>query len=170
LGDTPRRIPIIDEIAAGNETPVCDEDIMGEIWWTGEEFQLDRQALHVEFLRGSQIKFSAEYDYVAVQVSGDSMDRAGIASGDYVILQKTNLVTIRPASGDIVAIVFRDEADNRATLKRIQIQSDRVILKPESLNPEHQPRTLPPQAFAGDQPRVAVIGIALAVLKPGVQF
>ncbi len=93
-----RRIPIIDEIAAGKETPVCDEDMIGEIWWTGKEFQLDRQVLRVELLRGSRAKFPVEYDYVAVQVLGDSMDCAGITSGDYVLLQKANLVPIRGPS------------------------------------------------------------------------
>lgn len=163
-----RRIPIISEIAAGKEAPVSDEDILGEIDWNGETFQFEQQLLQVDLLKGSRTKFSPEYDYYAVQVSGDSMDRAGIAPGDYVLLQKEMDLPIHPLSGDIVAVVFRDEADRRATLKRIRIQSGQVTLKPESSNPEHQLRTLPAGDFAGDDPAVAVRGIAVAVLKPTV--
>jgi SOS-response transcriptional repressor LexA len=72
---------------------------------------------------------------------------------------------MNPASGDIAAVVFRDE-DNRASLKRIQIEARKVVLRPESSNPEHQPRVLPPEAFVGDNPTAAIIGIAIAVLKP----
>jgi SOS-response transcriptional repressor LexA len=109
----------------------------------------------------SRITFSQEYDYFAMQVSGDSMDRADISPGDYVVLRRAKAPTQR----DIVAVVFRDEGDNRATLKRILIEPNRVTLKPESSNPKHESRSLPPEAFAGDKPSVAIVGIAIAVLK-----
>jgi SOS-response transcriptional repressor LexA len=94
------------------------------------------------------------------------MDQAGISPNDYVILQKSNRMPVSPTYRDIVAVVFRDEADSRATLKRIHFESDRVMLEPESSNPEHKTRVLQPEAFAGDNPPVEVVGIAIAVLKP----
>jgi len=162
-----RVLPITDEIAAGKEKLASDE-IIGRMRQTDEfEFEFEGQALKVELLRGSQLTFLPEYNYVAVLVSGDSMDQAGIFPNDYVILQKSKLVGWRPDPGDIVAVVFRDE-DNKATLKRFYFDksSDSVTLKPESSNPEHKTRVLGLKAFAGDNPSVAFVGIAIAVLKP----
>jgi SOS-response transcriptional repressor LexA len=97
------------------------------------------------------------------------MDEAGISPNDYVVLQKEKAggVSLQPLSGDIVAVVFRDE-DVKATLKRFYFDksSGSVTLEPESSNPEHKTRVLLPKAFAGDNPSVAVVGIAIAVLKP----
>jgi len=162
-----RTLPVIaDEIPTGEEKSVLDYDIIGHIQQTDElEFEFEERTLKVELLKGNRLTFLPGYDYVAVQISGDSMDQANIAPNDYVILRrKSKYVPLSPTSGDIVAVVFRDE-DDKATLKRIYIEPNRVILKPESSNPEHQPRILRPEAFAGDNPRVAVVGIAMAVLK-----
>jgi SOS-response transcriptional repressor LexA len=157
-----RRIPVFGEIAAGKEIAAPD-DIIDYIQQTGElEFEFRGQSLEPKPLGKSRITFSQEYAYFAVQVSGDSMDRADISPGDYVVMRRAKAPTQR----DIVAVVFRDEDDNRATLKRILIEPDRVILKPESSNPEHKARFLPLEAFAGDSPSVAIVGIAIAVLKP----
>lgn len=160
-----RVLPVMDGIAAGKEKPVSDE-IIGYMRQTDEfEFEFEGQALKAELLKGSQLKFLPEYDYVAMLVSGDSMDQAGISPNDYVILQKPNRLPLSPTSGDIVAVVFRDE-DGEATLKYIVTESSRVILKPKSSNPEHQTRVLQPEVSTGDDPSVAVVGIAIAVLKP----
>ncbi len=169
-----RRIPIVSDegIPAGDEKPIWD-DVTGyiEVQQVGEsdlEFLFEGQPLKVELLRGSKITLQPEYNYFAVKIAGDngdSMDQAGIEPSDFVILQQAK----RPSSGDIVAVVFRDE-DDRATLKRIIIRSDGVTLRPESSNPKHQPRLVSPKAFAGDSPSVQVVGIAIAVLKSQSMF
>ncbi len=157
----PRRIPVFGEIAAGKEIANPD-DVVGYIQQTaGLEFEFSGRPLEPKPLGKSRITFSQEYDYFAVQVSGDSMDRADISSGDYVVVRRTKA----PGQGDIVAVVFRDEDDNRATLKRIVIESNKITLRPESSNPKHEARFLPPEAFAGDNPSVAIVGVAIAVLK-----
>jgi SOS-response transcriptional repressor LexA len=165
-----RVLPIIDEIAAGTEKPVSDDDFIGYIQQIDEsEFMFEGQALEVQLLGKSRVTFSPAYDYVAVQVSGDSMDEAGISPNDYVILQKekAGVLPLQPYPGNIVAVVFRDE-DDKATLKRFYFDwsSGSVTLKPESSNPEHKPRVLRPEVFAGDNPSVAIVGIVMAVLKP----
>jgi hypothetical protein len=160
-----RTLPVIDEIAAGKEKPVSD-DIIGYVRPNDEfEFEFEGQVLGAKLLKGSQLKFFPEYAYIAVRVLGDSMDQTGIAPNDYVILQKPQFVPLVPSPGDIVAVVFRDEADNRAALRRIMVESGRVVFRPESSNPAHKPRILRPAAFAGDNPSVEVVGIAIAVLK-----
>ena len=156
-------LPVIDEIAAGKEKPASD-DTLGYMRQTDEfEFEFEGRTLEAELLRGSRLTFLSEYDYVAVRVSGDSMNQAGISPNDYVILRKSK----PDSSGDIVAVVFRDE-DDKATLKRFYFEksSGRVVLKPESSNPEHKTRVLRPETFAGDNPSVELVGIAIAVLKP----
>jgi SOS-response transcriptional repressor LexA len=161
-----RALPIIDEIAAGREKLASDE-IVGYMRQDDEfEFGFEGQALKAELLRGSQLTFLPEYDYVAMLVSGDSMDEAGISPGNYVILRrKSKHVPLSPTSGDIVAVVFRDE-DEKATLKYIVIEPNRVILKPKSSKPKHKTRVLRPEVFTGGSPSVEVVGVAIAVLKP----
>jgi len=161
-----RVLPLFDEVAAGLEKPVLD-DVRGYVQQFGEhEFELDGEILEAMPLRGQKwLTFSKEASYIVIKVSGDSMNEAGIAPNDYVILQRKGVGSLTPASGDIVTVVFHDE-DDRATLKRITIRSDGVTLKPESSNPVHQSRTLSYELFRGDPPAVEITGIATAVLKP----
>lgn len=157
-----RVLPVMDEIAAGKEKPASD-DIIGYMRQTDEfEFEFEGQTLKAELLKGSRLTFLPEYDYVAIRVSGDSMDKAGVFPNDYTILRRSK----PDSSGDIVAVVFRNE-DDKATLKRFYLDkpSGRVALKPESSNPEHKTRVLRPEVFAGDNPSVAIVGIAIAVLS-----
>ncbi len=161
-----RVLPLISEIAAGREIPASD-DIIGEVRQMSEKsFVLDDQLLRIHSLyKGRRLKFLKEYNYFVVQVSGDSMDEAGILPGDYVILQKPNRVSLQPTPGEIVAVVFRDE-DDKATLKRFLIGLNEVVLRPESSNPEHKLRSLPLSRFTSDESDVEVVGLAMAVLKP----
>jgi SOS-response transcriptional repressor LexA len=162
-----RGLPLISEIAAGEETPTA-AGILGGIHQTGEfEFELGGQSLEVKkILKGSQLDFAEEYGYVAMPVLEDSMNRAGISPGDYVILQTSKLVEVSPISGDIVAVSFRNQDDkNQVTFKRIYIEENGVVLQPESSNPKYEPRVVQQQDFAGDNPAVIVVGIALAVLN-----
>jgi len=167
----PFRLPIIDEIAAGSPTLISDENIVEfiEVYekQDGELVsQIEGQSLDIALLGTGRLNFSEEYEHFVVQVSGDSMDRADILPGDYVILRRSRVVEgLMPSSGDIVAAVFRDE-DDKATLKRYLKESDWVVFKPESSSIVHQPISLPLQAFADDNPQVEVVGIAIAVLKP----
>ena len=158
-----RGLPVMDKIAAGKEKSASD-DIIGYMHQTDEfEFEFEGRALKAELLKGSRLTFLPEYDYVAVRISGDSMDKAGIFPNDYTILRRSK----PDSSGDIVAVVFRDE-DNKATLKRFYFDrsSGGVTFKSESSNPDHETRVLRPEFFAGDNPSVEIVGIAIAVLKP----
>src|SRR6185312_5052815 len=62
---------------------------------------------------------------VLVRVRGDSMMDAGIFEGDLVVVEK------RPAAqkGDIVVAIV----DNQFTLKRLDIENGRFVLKPENI-------------------------------------
>lgn len=68
-----------------------------------------------------------------LKVAGNSMERAGIEDGDYVLLTKTEI-----RNGDIAAVIYNDET----TLKRIYFEEDGLLLVPES--EEHEPIKLEP--------------------------
>lgn len=155
-------IPIITQAAVGKIAP-APNDVIGYVY--ADQFEHQEELLKAELLKGNELTFKPGSDYFIMRVSGDSMNQAGIAPGDYVILQKASSGSLRPAAGDIVAVVFRDGEDDRATLKRLQINSGQVIFRPESSNRAHQPIILPRQAFSGDSPQVVVVGVAVGVLK-----
>jgi SOS-response transcriptional repressor LexA len=152
-------LPIISEIAAGKATPTSD-DVTGYV--ATDVLKVEEQDLMVQMLRGSELKFLPEYRYFTTSVVGDSMVDAGIAPGDYVILVKPLLSELSPQHRDVVAAVIAD-VDEKATLKRFLLRDNRVILKPESPNPDHQAYEFSLREFKN---RVRIAGVAVAALKP----
>jgi repressor LexA len=71
----------------------------------------------------------AEDELFALRVRGESMIRAGILNGDYIIVRKQS----HADNGDIVVAMIEDEA----TVKRIFFERDGVRLQPE--NPYYDP-------------------------------
>jgi len=71
------------------------------------------------------------HHYFLLRTMGDSMNRAGIASGDVVLVRQQS--TADP--GDrVVALI-----DGEATIKRLRLSPDAVVLEPVSDNPDHKP-------------------------------
>jgi len=68
-------------------------------------------------------------EYFALKVEGDSMIDAGINTGDYVIIKKTNIAE----SGKIVVALIDD---HEATLKRMRKKGPSIAL--ESANPAYE--------------------------------
>ena len=73
--------------------------------------------------------FSGSNEYFALKVEGDSMIDAGINTGDYVIIKKTNIAE----SGKIVVALIDD---HEATLKRMRKKGPSIAL--ESANPAYE--------------------------------
>jgi repressor LexA len=73
--------------------------------------------------------FLGSNEYYALKVEGDSMINAGINSGDYVIIKKTNIAE----SGKIVVVLIDD---HEATLKRMRKKGPSIAL--ESANPAYE--------------------------------
>ena len=73
--------------------------------------------------------FLGSNEYFALKVEGDSMIDAGINTGDYVIIKKTNIAE----SGKIVVALIDD---HEATLKRMRKKGPAVAL--ESANPAYE--------------------------------
>lgn len=78
-----------------------------------------------------------------LKVAGDSMERAGIRDGDYVLLAKEEI-----QSGDIAAVIY----DGDTTLKRIYFEENGLLLVPES--DRHEPIKLEP----GEAEEVTLLG------------
>lgn len=60
----------------------------------------------------------------ALRVIGDSMTGAGIRNGDIALIERTESV----ANGEIAAVLI----ENEATLKRVYVKSNSVVLKSEN--------------------------------------
>ena len=73
--------------------------------------------------------FLGSNEYFALKVEGDSMINAGINTGDYVIIKKTNIAE----SGKIVVALIDDR---EATLKRMRKKGPSIAL--ESANPAYE--------------------------------
>ena len=72
-------------------------------------------------------------DMVVVKAVGNSMQDAGIESGDYVIVEK--IKNGQAQENDCVVAII----DDNIIIKRIHFTKDAVILSPESKNKYHKP-------------------------------
>jgi hypothetical protein len=104
--------------------------------------------------------FALDQRYLVIKVTGDSMNKAGIDEGDYVLLcQKDDA-----QNNDIVAaeiVDLEEDTGSHATLKRFVRSSGRILLRPESNNPKYKEFPMPKineGAF--------IRGVAYAVFKP----
>ncbi len=85
-----------------------------------------------EFLEvDKRIVDEEEGDIVAVRAIGDSMNDAGINTGDYVLIRFTNDVR----DGDRVAAIVND----MVTVKRLERRDGMTILWPQSKDPKFKP-------------------------------
>lgn len=106
-------VPIVGRVPAGRPL-LAAENVVGELLVEGHLVRSGR--------------------CFALQVHGDSMVRADIRSGDYVVVRQQQVAE----NGDIVVALLGDEA----TVKRLRIADDRIELRPE--NPRHRPIVVGP--------------------------
>lgn len=104
-------VPVLGTVAAG--TPLLAEQNI-----------IDHRPVATNLLRrGAQ--------HFLLKVRGDSMDRAGIADGDLVLVRQQQTAS----TGErVVALIDED-----ATVKRLRIGAESVLLEPISSNPTHKP-------------------------------
>lgn len=135
----------------------------------------------IQSLSGSRfVRAIPSSEYTVIKVSGDSMNKAGIQDGDYVLLRllpknisDADLPGFDPdldypsedphsqvvKDGDIVAAEIFDE-DAEIVLKRIYRRGKKVVLSPESTNPNYEERE-----FDGMNQGFMVAGVVVAVFK-----
>lgn len=105
---------------------------------------------HVEEYLTVPMGFVDGVDHFALHVTGDSMIEAGILDGDTVVVRRQDTAK----TGDIVAALLPGPAEDEATVKRLRLEKDRVILVPEN-------SALEPFEMADG----AIIGVVVAVLR-----
>jgi repressor LexA len=77
------------------------------------------------------------WNYFFLRVRGDSMNRAGIQDGDLVLVRRQDTAE----SGEhVVALI-----DDSATVKRLRVGRDAILLEPLSTNPAHRPIVVGPE-------------------------
>lgn len=96
-----------------------------------DDLSLFAQEQHDEFLEVDKELVEAGSDIVAVRAIGDSMNDAGINTGDYVLIRFTE----EAENGDRVAAIVND----MVTVKRLERREGMTILWPESKNPKFKP-------------------------------
>ena len=121
-------IPVFNEIAAGN--PILMNDSIEDNYY-----------LPKEWLRNSK-------DVFMLKVKGDSMINKNIYDGDYVVISKQNMPSVR----DIVAV----DIEGEATLKTYKIIEGKIVLTPE--NDKYDPIIIEDQQFS-------FLGIAIGLIK-----
>ena len=84
-----------------------------------------------EFLEVDKQLIDGDDEIVAVRAIGDSMNDAGINTGDYVLIRFTE----HAENGDRVAAIVND----MVTVKRLERREGMTILWPESKDPKFKP-------------------------------
>jgi len=121
-------IPVFNEIAAGS--PILINDSVEDNYY-----------LPKEWVRKSK-------DVFMLKVKGDSMINKNIYDGDYVVINKQNMPSIR----DIVAV----DIDGEATLKTYKTINGKIALMPE--NDNYEPIIIEDQQFS-------FLGVAIGLIK-----
>lgn len=104
-------IPILGSVACG--LPLfAEQNIEGYI------------PVSAEIIKGST-------KYFLLKAKGDSMNLAGINDGDFVLIKQQQTAN----DGDLVVALIDDEA----TIKKLSVQQNAVLLRPVSNNSKHKP-------------------------------
>jgi len=122
-------VPLVGRIAAGTPTLAAE---------------------NVEEYLSIPMGFAGDTDHFALRVRGDSMIGAGILDRDVVIVRSQNTAD----SGDVVAAQLPGPAEDEATIKRLRIEGDSVVLVPEN------PALEPFEMTDGN-----ILGVVVAVLR-----
>ena len=167
--------PVYEHINAGNfgpsgilEKPTRRMEV--------EQVFISDKAFRVLTVNGNRFISVSPQNTFVVKVSGDSMNKADIQSGDYVLLRsvpksfgdfagiddQTDINSSQVFSDrDIVAAEIFDEEGNAATLKRIFRRGRKIVLQPQSTNPVHVERE-----FDATDAGFTICGVVIAILKP----
>jgi len=87
---------------------------------------------NIEALFAVSVKLAKQPgNYFLLRARGDSMNRAGINDEDLLLIRQQN----RAVDGDIVVALIDDEA----TVKKLKINQNNVVLVPQSDNTSHLP-------------------------------
>ncbi len=125
-------------------------------------FEIEKQEFQLFHLSEGQqiIRLNSLQKYIILKVQGDSMNRAHIDSGDYILLRLQNSAEHE----DIVAAqITKDNLEPQATLKRFVRHGQQIHLKAESNNPKNESYTFTEKDL---NHKLTITGVAIGVFKP----
>jgi repressor LexA len=129
-GPGPRNLRILQRTSDGqvDSTEIVDVPVIGTVAagmpLLAEENIVDHRSISTSLLRRGSRHF-------LLKVRGNSMDLAGIGDGDLVLVRQQSTAM----NGDrVVALIDQD-----ATVKRLRIGAESVLLEPVSSSPTHKP-------------------------------
>lgn len=102
------------------------------------------------------------------KIAGDSMDKARLFDGDFVVTIDWNDLD-RPANdGEIVVVQQTRDGGHtiETTVKQIRVHKDRYELHPRSSNPKHKAITVKHGDGEADGRVVTIIGLVESVFRP----
>lgn len=102
------------------------------------------------------------------RIAGDSMDKARLFDGDYVVTIDWNDID-RPANdGEIVVVQQTRDGGHtiETTVKQIRVHRDRYELHPRSTNPRHKTIVVKHGDGEHDGREVTIIGLVESVYRP----
>jgi SOS-response transcriptional repressor LexA len=161
FSDFLRSLPVYEKIPAGGFDKIPEK--------TGSILEIDRvwiegRAYWIKNLRRADQAINlTSGEVIVLGVNGDSMNRLDIQSGDYVLLRRQG-----SAEDNDIAAAEISGVDQQATLKRFHRRGKKVVLQPESTNPDYKEMEFDPKDFHEDpgEGSFHIRGVALAVLKP----
>jgi hypothetical protein len=167
IGGRLKLFKVVETFGAGGNLPT------GHTPWTIADVEIETVTINGEcfeiytLMSGSVIDLTCYDRLAAARVQGDSMNMAGLNSGDYVLYA----AGLRPDNGDIAVVDFVKEAmdvdgsshSTGTTIKFYYGNQDSIQLIPQSNNPEHKAHE-----FEGkEMNKIRLTGKVLAVLKSG---
>ena len=85
----------------------------------------------IDHMRVSTTLAKPPFSYFILVASGNSMNKAGINNGDYILIRQTQIAN---DGQTVVALI-----DNETTVKKMRRSKRSVILEPQSTDPVHKP-------------------------------
>ncbi len=149
-------IHVYQNLAAGKKIWINPEEkAIGRL--EVRQVHIDNQAYAVHSLRSDRnfLRVVHSLDYGVSKIEGNSMNRARIEDGDYILFQRP---TAEPENGDIVAAAIKTQDQYQGTVKRYRQIDKTIILEPDSTEPVWTPQSYDPA-------QLEIIGIVVAVLK-----
>lgn len=157
-------------IAIAGKPPQFGGHVQAGAWLGVDEyFQQDEAAALVPDFVVRVPRYAKVRQY-AYQVHGDSVNRAGIDDGMWVVVADA-LDFIdhygEIESGDLVVVerTRAQGAERELTIKEIRYYRDRYELLPKSTNTSHQPIVVPHNHNADDGIEVRVVGVVLSATR-----
>lgn len=124
-----RSIEIVGSDQYGGSTHTVSVPVIASVGC--DDLSVFANEVHDEYVEVDKQLVERSGDIVAVRAVGDSMNDAGINSGDYILVQFTENVN----NGDRVAAIV----DGMITVKRLERREGLTVLWPESKDPKYKP-------------------------------